>query len=103
MKKLVYDVRNGSVKEVEFTEEEISAMQAMPEKSDWLHDYPLRIVAPKTLALDYPQFYVWFMLNDLPLEKVGDSVQIYVNEIIPEHQVLIDSLNGVVTVEKRNG
>jgi len=85
------------------TPEEIAAMQVAPVNLDWLHDYPLRIVAPKTLALDYPQFYVWFMLNDLPLEKVGDSVQIYVNEIIPEHQVLIDSLNGVVTVEKRNG
>ena len=100
---IAFQDEDGKPVYLEATPEEIAAMQAMPEKSDWLHDYPLRIVAPKTLALDYPQFYVWFMLNDLPMENVGDSVQIYVNEIIPEHQVLIDSLNGVVTVEKRNG
>jgi len=100
---ICYQDENGNPAYREATEEEIAAMQAMPEKSDWLHDYPLRIVAPKTLALDYPQFYVWFMLNDLPMEKLGDNVHIYINEIMPEHQSLIDSLNGVITIEKRNG
>ena len=100
MKKIVFNCKEGTVTEVELTDEELVPILTY---SDWLHNYPLRIIAPKALALQYPNLYVWFQLNDLPMENVGDSVQIYVNEIIPEHQVLIDSLNGVVTVEKRNG
>lgn len=98
---ICYQDESGNAIFREATEEELAAMQVAPVNLDWLHDYPLRIVAPKTLALDYPQFYVWFMLNDLPMEKLGDSVHIYINEIMPEHQSLIDSLNGVITIESR--
>jgi|GEM_PF-3119740 len=62
--------------------------------------YGLRIRAPKTLALDYPQMYVWFQINDLPIHKVGDEALLYCNEILPEHQPLVDNLASV-TVENR--
>lgn len=70
-------------------------------QSDWLHNYPFRIVAPKALALQYPNLYVWFQLNDLPMEKIGDNVHVYINEIMPEHQSLIDNLNGVIVIEPK--
>jgi len=100
MKKIVFNCKEGTVTEVELTDEELVPILTY---SDWLHNYPLRIIAPKALALQYPNLYVWFMLNDLPMEKLGDNVHIYINEIMPEHQSLIDSLNGVITIEKRNG
>lgn len=69
--------------------------------ADW-HEpaYALRIRAPKTLALDYPQMYVWFQINDLPIHKVGEEALLYCNEILPEHQPLVDNLDSV-TVENR--
>ena len=48
--------------------------------------YSKRIRAPKTLALEYPQMYVWFQINDLPIHKEGDEALLYCNEILPEHQ-----------------
>lgn len=87
----------------EATPEEIAAMQAMPEKSDWLHDYPLRIVAPEKVTLDHTQFIIWLLFSGFPIEKIGDNVHIYCYDVEPETQTLIDSLNGVVTIEKRYG
>lgn len=69
--------------------------------SDWLHDYPLRIIAPKTLALVYPEIYIWFQINDLPIEKVGDMMHLYCNEIMPEHQGLIDANSEIISVEQK--
>lgn len=63
------------------------------------YNYKLRIIAPKTLALQYPAIYVWFQLNGLPVEPNGDSVYLYCNEILPEHQALINSLTGLISVE----
>ena len=68
---------------------------------DWHEpDYSKRIRAPKTLALEYPQMYVWFQINDLPIHKDGAEALLYCNEILAEHQPLVDSL-GSVTVENR--
>ena len=83
----------------EATPEELAAMQ--PEHSDWAHNYNLRIVAPKMLALTHPQIYIWFQINDLPIEKVGDMVHLYCNEIMDEHQSIIDDNSELITVEPR--
>ena len=99
MKKIMFNCKDGSADEVELTEEEITAMQVA--ESDWLHNYPLRIVAPKMLALTYPQIYIWFQINDLPIENVGDMVHLYCNEIMPEHQGLIDANSNIITVEPK--
>lgn len=62
--------------------------------------YTLRIRAPKTLALEYPQMYVWFQINDLPIHKIGDEALLYCNEILEIHWPLVKALDGV-TVEDR--
>lgn len=96
MKKLV--VTNGKSEYVELTPKEIASI----EQSDWLHNYPLRIIAPKTLALVYPQIYIWFQINDLPIEKVGDMMHLYCNEIMPEHLGLIEANKDTIKVETKN-
>ena len=78
----------------EYTEQEL-ALQ------DWQHvDFAMRIVAPIQLALEYPQFEVWFRLNDLPIIKRGQQILCYCNEILPQHQPLVDGIEAI-TVEKR--
>ena len=98
MKKYV----NG--KYINLTAAELADLQPSPYElamQDW-HEpaYALRIRAPKSLALEYPQMYVWFQINDLPIHKVGDEALLYCNEILPEHQPLVDALDSV-TVENR--
>lgn len=92
MKKLVYNNGESSIIEVPDEFECIS---------NWLHNYPLRIVAPKMLVLVYPEIYIWFQINDLPIEKVGDMVHLYCNEIMTEHQGLIDAHKDIIKVESR--
>lgn len=101
-KKLTIINGNGCI--TPLTPAELAALQPSPYEvamQDW-HEpaYGLRIRAPKTLALDYPQMYVWFQINDLPIHKVGDEALLYCNEILPEHQPLVDNLASV-TVENR--
>jgi hypothetical protein len=68
---------------------------------EWLHmDYAIRIVAPKELALAYPEIYVWFQVNDFPIEKREGQVLLYCNEVLPQHQPLIDAIESIY-VEKR--
>ena len=94
----------GKSNVVLLTEDELAAIQPTPYElamQDW-HEpaYGLRIRAPKTLALNYPQMYVWFQINDLPIHKEGDEALLYCNEILPEHHPLVDALDSV-TVETR--
>jgi hypothetical protein len=60
-----------------------------------------RIIAPLQLIFEYVSFEVWFRVNNLPIKKVDQSLYCYCNEILPEHQTLVDSLNGVITIEDR--
>jgi hypothetical protein len=99
---LKYKIVNGV--KIPLTEAEQAALQPSPYElamQDW-HEptYALRIRAPKSLALEYPQMYVWFQINDLPIHKVGDEALLYCNEVLPEHQPLVDNLDSV-TVENR--
>ena len=69
---------------------------------DWPHpEYAKRIVAPKTLAMEDvgAKMYVWFMLEKLPVVPVGDHVHLYCRYIREEHEMIIDSLQGVITIE----
>ncbi len=104
MNKLIINTKKGEQEYVPLTPAELAALQPSPYElamQSW-HEpaYGLRIRAPKTLALDYPQMYVWFQINDLPIHKVGDEALLYCNEILPEHQPLVDNLASV-TVENR--
>lgn len=85
---------NGNPAYREATQEELDALNVV--QSDWLHDYPIRIVAPKELALQYPEIYVWFQLNGLPVEPNGDSVYLYCNEILPEHKEIVERYGAII-------
>jgi hypothetical protein len=84
---------NGVMVDRGLTEQEIK-------ENDWGQmDYALRIVAPLTLALQYPQIEVWFRLNGLPIVVKDAMVYLYCNEILAEHEQLVTGLN--LTVENR--
>lgn len=94
-----YQSKDGKPSIREATTEEIASIQVI--QSDWIHNYPLRIIAPKALALIYPQIYIWFQINDLPVEKIGDMMHLYCNEIMPEHQGLIDANSEIIKVQSK--
>ena len=118
MKKLVYDVRNGSVKEVEFTEEEISAMQ--PVQLTWHKDAKqYRVVVNNEIwrdwfqkkrdHLDYFELTGQELYPDLLglLEIVktidnsniindGQTTYIYLDEVYNEHLAIINKYGGNV-------
>ena len=95
--KIAYQDSKGKPAVREATPEELAAMQI--EQSDWMYPYPIRIVAPKMLALQYPQIYVWFQMNNLPVEVIGDLAHLYCNEIMPEHQTIIDANSSKIKIE----
>ena len=69
---------------------------------DWNYpEFILRIVAPIALLLQYPQFEVWFRINNLPIVNTDGILHCYCNEILPEHQALVDSLHGIITIENK--
>ncbi len=70
----------------------------------WHHpEYCKRIIAPVQLIFDPSGVGVtmkaWFDLNGMPIVKEGGSVILYCNEILPDHQAVVDGLQGVITVE----
>ena len=68
--------------------------------SGWHYpSFSKRVVAPIQLALQYPAIEVWFRLNDLPIVSEQGTLYCYCNIILEEHQILINGLAGVVTVE----
>lgn len=68
-------------------------------------DFLLRINAPSDLLDTYPSIAIWFQLNGLPIILSDDtaSVQLYFNEIKPQHQELFDLLlqAGEIQIENR--
>lgn len=73
-------------------------------EDNWSYpNFAKRIIAPVSLIMDPigVQMFGWFQLNSLPTVTVDTSVYLYCNVILPEHQAIIDSLQGVITVEDR--
>jgi hypothetical protein len=60
-----------------------------------------RIVAPVQLVMQYPAIEAWFRINDLPIIRIESTLFCYCNVILPEHQQLVDSLSGIVSIENR--
>ena len=80
-----------------YTEQEI-AMRG------WHHpEFEQRIVAPDSLVNDYPAIGVHMIINKLPIEpsEDGNLLYLYMDFIRPEHQALVDSLQGVLMIEDR--
>ena len=86
---------------IEKTQAEIDYEIAMV---NWHHpEFEKRIVAPASLVNDYPAIGVHMWINKLPIEPStdGNLLYLYMNLIRPEHQALVDSLEGVLTIENR--
>lgn len=84
------------------TQEEIEFNTALQQ---WRYpDFAKRIIAPVSLATNDigAKMYVWFKLNDLPVIKTNENtVHLYCNTVLPEHQAIVDDLQGIVTIEDR--
>jgi hypothetical protein len=65
--------------------------------------FSLRIVAPIELIMDDIgiKMYGWFQVNKFTIVRKLPHVRLYCNTILPEHQSILDSLQGVVFVENR--
>jgi len=71
---------------------------------NWKHSqYLKRIIAPKGLLFDDIgiQMYGWFQLNNLPVELIDNNIYLWCNEILPEHQAIVDNLQGVIVIQDR--
>jgi hypothetical protein len=72
---------------------------------DWKYtEYLKRIIAPKQLLFDDIgiKMYGWFQLNNLPVELIDDTyIYLWCNEILPEHQAIVDNLQGVIVIQDR--
>ena len=86
---------------IDKTEEEIAYDTAT---ADWIHkEFILRIVAPVQLIMDDIgiKMFGWFQINNMPVVKANDfQVHLYCNHILPEHQAIIDNLQGVIIIEE---
>lgn len=72
---------------------------------DWLHDYALRIVVPKSLVVtnrDILIYKSYFEVMGLPVEILTEEVHLYCNEILADDLPMIEQLKlqGVVVENK---
>jgi len=68
----------------------------------WHHpQFEKRIIAPIELVMQYPQMEIWFRINNLPIVKEGNTLYCYCNVILEAHSQLVDSLQGIVSIETR--
>jgi len=69
----------------------------------WHHpNFSKRIVAPAVLLNEYPAIGVHMLINKLPIELSDDGLLLflYMDFIRPEHQVLVENLGGVLSIEE---
>ena len=69
------------------------------ERYPWKHDYPLRIIVPKTLIQKYREILIfksYFEVMGLPIEILPEEIHLYCNEILEQDAPLISQLNLVV-------
>jgi hypothetical protein len=70
----------------------------------WQHpEWSKKIIAPAALVMDDVgvKMLGWWQIMGYPIERKGDNVELYCNVIKPEHQQIVDSLQGVITIEYR--
>jgi hypothetical protein len=82
------------------TPEELSAIQI--EVSNWLHDFALRIIVPKSILQANRQLLIfksYAEIMGLPYEILPDEVHFYCNEILDDDKPTIAHFN--LTVEER--
>jgi hypothetical protein len=70
----------------------------------WQHpDWAKKIIAPAALVMDDigVKMLGWWQIMGFPIEREGDLVYLYCNQILPQHQAVVDQLQGVITIEDR--
>ena len=71
---------------------------------DWAYpEYQKRIVAPDALLLDDvgSKVFNWFTGKGLPFENHGDNIRLYFNDVLPQHQALVNQFEGVIVIEDK--
>jgi CBS domain-containing protein len=85
--------------------EELVAMNGtnltpLPIWNEWHYpQFSKRITAPVELTLQYPAIEVWFRYNKLPIVNEQGVLYCYCKVILDIHQELVDSLQGILTIE----
>jgi hypothetical protein len=70
----------------------------------WQHpEWSKKIIAPAALVMEDigVKMLGWWQIMGYPINRKGDNVELYCNVIKPEHQHIVDSLQGVITIEDR--
>jgi hypothetical protein len=73
-------------------------------KDNWKYNnYSKRIVCPIQLVFEDigVKMYAWFQLNNLPVYSNGEIVELYCNEILPEHQQIVDGLSNIIQIQDK--
>lgn len=71
---------------------------------NWDHpECAKRIIAPAALVMEDigVKMLGWFQVMEYPIVRKGNNVHLYCNQILPQHQAVVDSLQGVITIEER--
>jgi hypothetical protein len=83
------------------TEQELAGIIVI-EESDWLHDYAMRVIVPKSILQVNRQLLIfksYAEIMGLPYEILPDEVHFYCNEILDDDKPTIAHFN--LTVEER--
>jgi len=68
----------------------------------WQHpEYSKRITAPAVLVFEDIGIKMlgWWQLQGLPFETNGETIYLYCNEILPQHQAIVEQLEELITIE----
>jgi|SRR5690554_4095501 len=113
MNKRAYLKEDGTVGYREMTPEEIAEseediIEEEVIKTDWLHNYQKRIVVNPAILLNEEArgeilgMFALISIRGLPQEETKDGfIHIYVNEIKPSEQYIIDEFSEYITIEYR--
>ena len=84
--------------------EQVWTVEALTPAEDWHYqDWAKRITAPAALVMEDigVKMLGWFQVMGYPIERHGNNVRLYCNQILPEHQAVVDQLGEVITIENR--
>jgi hypothetical protein len=70
----------------------------------WKHpEWAKRIEAPAALVFEDAgvKMLGWWQIMGYPFEREGDKVHLYCNQILPQHQAIVDQFAGVLTIQDK--
>ena len=71
------------------------------EQKKWHYKYPKRLIAPRFLLNQYPSVTLQILIRNLPIveDEINDVYILYMNQVAPEHQAVVDAAQGYITIE----